>query len=96
MSDEAQAALQIDNAVISVQFVLGAAMSAMAWWIKRQDSKLSKVEADLANKVSLDIHNQTLEALRREIKESSNASVDMMARTHERIDKLLTFLAEKK
>lgn len=89
MSDETQAALQIDNAVISVQFVLGAAMSAIAWWVKRQDSKLSQIEKGLNEKVSMEIYNNTLESLRNDIREQSRE-------TRERIDKLLTILIEKK
>lgn len=89
MSDETQAALHLDNAVISVQFVSGAVMSAMGWWIKRQDTKLSKIEADLATKVSMEIYNATLESLRNDIREQSRE-------TRERIDRLLTILIEKK
>jgi hypothetical protein len=96
MSDEASAALHIDNAVISVQFVFGLVMSAFAWWIKRQDARLSAVEKDVAGKVSMDVHNATLEALRREIREQGQQSAELMTRTHERIDKLLTLIAEKK
>lgn len=89
MSDETQAALQIDNAVISVQFVLGAAMSAIAWWVKRQDAKLSQIEKGLNEKVGMEIYNNTLESLRNDIREQSRE-------TRERIDKLLTILIEKK
>lgn len=96
MTDEVHAALQLDNAVISAQFVFGAVMSALAWWVKRQDSRLSEVEKDLASKVSMEVHNSTLEALRREIREQGQQSAELMTRTHERIDKLLTLIAEKK
>lgn len=96
MTDEVHAAFQLDNAVISVQFIGGLLMSAMAWWIKRQDGRLTDVEKELANKVSMEVHNATLEALRREIREQGQQSADLMTRTHERIDKLLTLFAEKK
>lgn len=96
MTDEANAVLQLDNAVISIQFVFGAVMSAMAWWVKRQDAKLSQLEKDVSQKVSLDVHNATLETLRREIREQGQQSTELMTRTHDRIDKLLTLIAEKK
>lgn len=96
MSDETSAVFHFDNAVISVQFVFGAVMSAMAWWMKRQDGRLTDVEKDLANKVSMEVHNATLEALRLEIREQGQQSQELMTRTHERIDKLLTLIAEKK
>lgn len=89
MSEESQALLQLDKAVVSVQFLFGAVMSAMAYWIKRQDTKIEKLEKDLNNKVGLEIYNGTLESLRREIREQGY-------QTQERIDKLLTLLAEKK
>lgn len=96
MTDEVHAAIHLDNAVISAQFVFGAVMSAMAWWVKRQDGKISALERDVAQKVSLDVHNATLEALHREIREQGQQSAELMTRTHERIDKLLTLIAEKK
>jgi len=43
----------------------------------------------VSSRVTLEMHNNTLEALRREIRESG-------LQTQERIDKLLTFLAERK
>lgn len=89
MSEEAGAVLQLDNAVISLQFVLGAVMSAMAWWLKRQDVKIDQLEKGIAQKVSLDVYNNTLESLRREIREQGH-------QTQERIDKLLTLMAERK
>lgn len=96
MSDETAAVLHLDNAVISVQFVFGAAMSAMAWWMKRQTGRVDDLEKEVAGKVSMDVHNATLEALRREIREQGQQSTELMTRTHERIDKLLTLIAERK
>lgn len=96
MSDETTAVLHLDNAVISVQFVFGAAMSAMAWWMKRQTGRVDDLEKEVAGKVSMDVHNATLEALRREIREQGQQSTELMTRTHERIDKLLTLIAERK
>lgn len=96
MSDETAAVLHLDNAVISVQFVFGAAMSAMAWWMKRQTGRVDDLEKEVVTKVSMDVHNATLEALRREIREQGQQSTELMTRTHERIDKLLTLIAERK
>ncbi len=96
MTDEAHAVFQLDNAVISVQFIGGLLMSAMAWLVKRQDGRITDIERELAQKVSLEVHNATLEALRREIREQGQQSTELMTRTHERIDKLLTLIAEEK
>ena len=101
MADETSAVLQLDNAVISAQFVFGAVMSAMAYWIKRQDNKIDKLEKEMASKVGLDTYNATLEALRKDIRESSNQSMqflrdatkqitDATDRVNARIDNLLT------
>ncbi len=96
MTDEAHAVFQLDNAVISVQFIGGLLMSAMAWLVKRQDGRITDIERELAQKVSLEVHNATLEALHREIREQGQQSTELMTRTHERIDKLLTLIAEEK
>lgn len=96
MSEETNAAQHLENAVIGILFIGGLLMSATWWWVKRQDKRITDLEKEVSQKVSLDVHNATLEALRREIREQGQQSAELMNRTHERIDKLLTLIADKK
>lgn len=112
MSDELQA-LDLSKISISATFVIGAVMSAFGWWLKRHEyradrheQKLAEIERELERKVSLDVHNATLEAIRREIRETMTANteavnaatkqnLEAITRTHDRIDGLMSFLAQQ-
>lgn len=100
MTNEVEHAVQLDNAVISLQFVGGLVVAALGWYVRRQDARLDEIEKEVKEKVSLEVHNATLEALRREIREQGQQSTELimqgLARTHDRVDKLLTIIAEKK
>jgi Na+/phosphate symporter len=107
MTDEAHAVFQLDNAVISVQFIGGLLMSAMAWWVKRQDGRITDLEKQLTEKVDKEAHGKAHEELRRDVREalaanieavnrSSQITIDAITKVHERVDKIFQFIAEKK
>lgn len=107
MSDEAHAAFQLDNAVILVQFIGGLLMSAMAWWVKRQDGRITDLEKQLTDKVDKDHHEKTLDEMRRETREalaanieainrSSQSAIDAIKQVHTRVDDLYKLLITEK
>lgn len=107
MTDETHAVFQLDNAVISAQFIGGLLMSAMAWWVKRQDSRITDLEKQLTDKVDKDHHEKTLEEIRRETREaiaanieainrSSQNAIDAITKVHARVDDLYKLIADRK
>ena len=89
-------------------FVAGSIMGSVKWWSVRQDKRITSLESRLAEqqrdidqKVGFDVYNATLEALRKDIRESSNQSMqflrdatkqitDATDRVNARIDNFLT------
>lgn len=71
-----------------IQFAMGALMSIFAWLGKRHIKRIDDLEAKISNTVSMDQYNGTLAALRSSIDDGNKG-------THERIDKLMMFLADQ-
>lgn len=88
MGDE-QTGLTLSDALIVIQFLVGAFMALLTWTGKRQIKRLDDLEQRMSNTVTIEQYNETLQSLRRDIAEGNRG-------THERIDKLMIFLAEKK
>ena len=74
---------QLTDGVTITQFVMGTAMSLFAWVGKRQVKRIDDLETKVAQTVSVEQYNATLESLRRQIAEGNQG-------THERIDMLMT------
>lgn len=107
MTDETHAVFQLDNAVISVQFIGGLLMSAMAWWVKRQDGRITDLEKQLTDKVDKEAHDKAHEEIRRETREaisanieainrSSQSAIDAIKQVHTRVDDLYKLLITEK
>lgn len=90
MTDEAHAALQLDNAVISVQFIGGLLMSAMAWWVKRQDGRITDLEKQLSEKVDKDAHDKAVDELRRDIRDALSANTEAINRFNQNMTEAIT------
>jgi len=99
MANEFATAASLDDAVVSVRFFAGvvislggAAVSVLAYVLKRQDARLTQVEKDMQDKVSVRDYNATLEALRRDIKEQGALTHEQLSRLSERVDKWLELI----
>lgn len=91
-----QHGITLPDAVIIIQFLFGALMGMLIWSGKRQVARIDGIESRLVNAVDVAQYNATIDTFRRQMAESTQSTNDLLRATHERIDKLMLLLAEKK